>query len=242
MGNLVSNFTSENHNRYITELFDSISARYDLLNRLLSFGIDRRWRTSTITHLQPYNPQFILDMATGTADMAITMAKSFQNSNVIGIDIAPKMIDVGRNKIIKCKLNNRIELQLADGHHLPFENNIFDAATNAFGLRNFANPQLGVNELFRTVKNGGKVIILEFTAVKNNYFRKIYSFYFNHILPFTGRIISKHKTAYSYLPFSIDRFNSTVNPIELLRNAGFIKIEKKILSFGVASIITGVKP
>lgn len=230
------------HKQYIEEIFNQISPRYDLLNHLLSFGIDKNWRSVTVDCLRPNNPQIILDIATGTADLAIMMAKSFKNSNIIGIDIAEKMINVGRNKVSKHKLSSRIDLQLADGHQLPFDNNSFDAITNAFGLRNFADPELGVYELFRTVKNNGKVVILEFTTVNFFFIKWIYSVYFKQILPFIGNIISKHETAYTYLPHSVKLFNSNIDSVELLKRAGFINVEKKPLTFGIASIVSGIKP
>jgi demethylmenaquinone methyltransferase/2-methoxy-6-polyprenyl-1,4-benzoquinol methylase len=225
----------------VEEMFNNISPKYDLLNHLLSANIDKIWRKKAIRKLKPYYPKNILDIATGTGDFAIA-ASGLESTNITGIDISEGMLQVGRRKLEKKNLSDRIKLVKADSENLPFENNTFDAAIVGFGVRNFETLEKGLAEIFRVLKPGGAFIVLEFSKPVKSPFRQIYYFYFMKILPMLGRLISKDSRAYTYLPESVNEFPDGVGFIQVLNKVGFIDSKWYPQTFGIASIYETIKP
>lgn len=224
----------------VAKMFNNISHRYDFLNHFLSLGIDKLWRKKAISLLRPQNPKLILDVATGTGDFAI-QALVLNPDKVIGIDISTGMLDVGRVKIRERKLDSKIELLEGDSEKLPFEENKFDAITVAFGVRNFENLELGLREIKRVLKPGGMLVVLEFSKPRSFPFKQLYNFYFKSILPGVGRMVSADKSAYTYLPASVEAFPDGNDFIQVLQRVGFNKTQCRTLTFGISSIYTGTK-
>ena len=224
----------------IALMFNNISKKYDFLNHFLSLGIDRIWRRKAIGMLKPYEPKEILDIATGTGDLAIS-ALRLKPRKITGIDISEGMLLIGNQKIKKKKLEEIIELKLGDSENLSFEENQFDAAMVAFGVRNFENLQRGLTEILRVLKPGSPFVVLEFSKPRVFPIKQIYSFYFRYILPGIGRAFSKDKSAYKYLPESILSFPEGKYFLGELKTAGFHSAREKRLTFGVASIYFAVK-
>lgn len=212
-------------------MFDGIAHRYDFLNRLLSLRIDVLWRKKVIRLLRPYHPKHILDVATGTGDLAIAL-KELQPENLIGLDLSEQMLQYARVK----KSGNGIQWMKGDSEQLPFKENQFDAVTVAFGVRNFENLELGLKEMYRVLKPGGQLIILEFSKVKIPPFKQLFTFYFRYITPFIGRIFSKSANAYSYLYNSVRVFPEGEEMNVILQQQGFKKTTCHRLSLGIASI------
>lgn len=221
-------------------MFDNISHRYDFLNHLLSLGIDKGWRRKAINCLRPVNPKLLLDVATGTGDFAI-QALALKPDKVIGIDISEGMLDMGRKKIVRLRLENIIELMKGDSENLGFDENKFDAVTVAFGVRNFENLEAGLAEIKRVLKPGGMLVVLEFSRPKRFPFRQVYNFYFKAILPKLGQLISKDRSAYTYLPESVQSFPDGEAFEIILRKVGFKETTCRPLTFGVSSIYTARK-
>ncbi len=224
----------------VARMFDNISHRYDFLNHFLSLGIDKGWRRKAVKLLEPEKPRQILDVATGTGDFAV-QALQLNPEKVTGVDISEGMLDVGRRKIKERKLDHRIELLSGDSENLPFEDNKFDAVTVGFGVRNFENLDRGLQEIYRVLRPGGMVVILEFSRPRRFPFRQIYSFYFKFILPKIGRIVSSDKAAYTYLPESVEAFPDGDDFIHILRQVGFKNTKCRSLTFGISSIYIGTK-
>lgn len=224
----------------VEEMFDSISGRYDFLNRFLSLGIDISWRKKAIKELVALKPKLILDVATGTADFAIE-AKSLNPDKIIGIDLSEGMLSKGRIKVEELKLGKLIQLVKGDSEELPFEDNIFDASTVAFGVRNFEHLQVGLNQIYRVLKPGGKIVVLEFSKPKAFPVKQVYQFYFKYILPMWGKLIAKHETAYEYLPASVQAFPEGTEFLSYLTQSGFTQVKHQPLTFGICSIYTGIK-
>lgn len=224
----------------VAKMFDNISRRYDLLNHLLSMGIDKGWRRKAIRLLEPLKPQAILDVATGTGDFAI-QALTLKPQKITGVDISEGMLAVGRKKIAEKKLEHLIELKSGDSENLPFGENNFDAVTVAFGVRNFENLEKGLAEIYRVIKPGGMVVVLEFSRPRAFPFKQLYSFYFKVILPKIGRFISSDKAAYTYLPESVEAFPDGEDFLHRLNTVGFKNTKCKALTFGISSIYTGLK-
>ena len=224
----------------VEEMFDSIAPNYDFLNRVLSMGIDQGWRKKAINSLKEVNPKQILDVATGTADLAIAALK-LNPDHITGIDISNQMLNVGRDKIKAKNISDKITLTQADSANLPFEDNKFDAITVAFGVRNFEFLQQGINQMYRVTRKGGKLAVLEFSNPKSFPFKQIYNFYFKHILPGWGGSISKSKTAYTYLPESVQHFPEGEQFAAYLKNAGYTQIKIQPLTFGICTLYTAVK-
>lgn len=220
----------------VAEMFDSISRRYDFLNRFLSLGIDINWRKKTVDFLKKTDATSILDVATGTADLAISINKGIPNSQVTGIDISSGMIEVGRQKIYRRKLDSSINLIIGDGENLPFDDNSFDAVTVAFGVRNFEDLEKGLSEMNRVIKPGGCIAILEFSKPEKTPFKQLYFFYFKYILPTLGRWVSRDASAYSYLPASVDAFPYGEKFMSKLSEFSFKNIKSQPLTFGVATL------
>lgn len=224
----------------VEQMFDSIAPRYDLLNRLLSMGIDQSWRKKAIKSLEEVKPQYVLDVATGTADLAIAALK-LNPTHVTGVDISNQMLNVGRVKIADKKLAEKITLLQADSANLPFEDNKFDAITVAFGVRNFEFLQQGINQMYRVTRKGGKLAVLEFSKPKAFPFKQLYNFYFKYILPGWGGLISKSKSAYTYLPESVQHFPEGEQFATYLKNAGYTNIQIQPLTFGICTLYTAIK-
>ncbi|HEY1047500.1 MAG TPA: bifunctional demethylmenaquinone methyltransferase/2-methoxy-6-polyprenyl-1,4-benzoquinol methylase UbiE [Bacteroidia bacterium] len=221
-------------------MFDSISKRYDFLNHFLSLGIDKLWRKKAIAKLKDLQPKLILDMATGTADLALAGLK-LNPDKIIGIDLSEGMLDMGRKKISHLGLSDKIELRKGDSEKILFGDNVFDACTVGFGVRNFENLDAGLSEIYRVLKPGAMLVVLEFSKPRVFPVKQIYNFYFNAILPFWGRYISRNNSAYSYLPESVRHFPDGNQFIGHLEKAGFKNNGQKSLSFGICSIYTGTK-
>lgn len=224
----------------VADMFDNISARYDFLNRFLSLGIDVGWRKKTVRSVAKLKPQSILDVATGTADLAIELTKT-QATEIVGIDISTGMLAVGDVKIKKKNLDHIIRLQTADSENLPFEDNRFDVVTVAFGVRNFENPLKGLQEIRRVLKPGGSLFVLEFSQPQHFPVRQLYFFYFRFILPVWGKIISKDDSAYRYLPDSVRVFPYGKAFLKLMEDAGFGDTSSRQFTFGIASVYQGKK-
>ena len=225
----------------VESMFDSIAWRYDFLNHFLSFGIDRIWRRRAVRIIsQLYQNPEILDVATGTGDLAITAMRT-NPLKITGIDISQKMLEIGKDKIRRKGFSGKIELMHGDSENIPFEDDLFDVSMVAFGVRNFSDPLKGLMEMKRVTRNGGMILVLEFSKPSGFLFRKVYNFYFTKILPFVGKLFSKDKSAYSYLPDSVYKFPDNEKFLELLTKAGFCETRQEKLTGGVASIYTGVK-
>jgi demethylmenaquinone methyltransferase/2-methoxy-6-polyprenyl-1,4-benzoquinol methylase len=227
-------------NGSVRSLFDSIAYRYDLLNHLLSGGIDFYWRRRAVEHLKDLQPKRILDVATGTADFAIA-ALRLKPDEVIGVDIAEEMLSVGRAKLKKNRIDSLITLQTGEAEQLQFDSGCFDAAIVAFGARNFENLEQGLSEMHRVLRSGGKIVVLEFSRPRHFPFRQLYFFYFRHVLPLIGRMVSKSKEAYTYLPDTVMKFPEGEEFVAKLRKAGFEKTSEDRLTFGIATVYTGAK-
>lgn len=224
----------------VAKMFDNISARYDFLNHLLSLGIDKGWRRKVVRFIRSHQPKTILDIATGTGDLAIALSK-IEGTTITGLDISAGMLKVGEEKIIKKGLNDRITMQLGDSENLPFEDNSFDAITVAFGVRNFENLEAGLKEMNRVLKPGGQVAVLEFSQPTSFPFKQIYGFYFRYILPTIGKLVSKDASAYTYLPESVGAFPYGARFLEILGKCGFSDTRGQQVTFGIATIYTGTK-
>lgn len=224
----------------VAEMFDNISPKYDFLNHLLSLGIDKVWRRKAINFIKEDHPKHILDIATGTGDFAIQALK-INPDKVTGVDISVGMLDMGRKKLKKMKLDDRIELLEGDSEGLQFADNTFDAVIVAFGVRNFENLENGLSDMLRVVKKGGKVVVLEFSKPKYFPFKQLYNFYFNSILPKIGRLVSKDSSAYTYLPDSVKSFPDGDNFLNVLKKVGYKETRCKTLTFGISSIYIGTK-
>lgn len=224
----------------VEQMFDSIAGKYDFLNRLLSLRIDVLWRNKVVKLLQAHQPQIILDVATGTADLAITLMK-LKPKKIIGLDLSQNMLNIGQQKIQKQGLQNTIELVKGDGENLPFENDTFDAITVAFGVRNFEHLEPGLKEIYRVLKPGGQFIILEFSKVKTFPLKQFYHLYFSYITPAIGKLFSNNNKAYTYLPNSVKVFPEGEELCVILQQSGFKQTICKPQSFGIASIYQSAK-
>ena len=225
----------------IAAMFDRISPKYDALNHLLSFNIDKVWRRKTAKAVAKSQPKTILDLATGTADLAIALAKCNPQAHIIGMDISEKMLEIGKEKVSKKGLANQIELRLGDAATLPFESNTFDAVTVAFGVRNFENLEHGLSEIQRVLKPNGRAVILEFSMPERFPIKQLYALYFKHLLPAIGKAVSKDGNAYSYLPLSVEQFPKPKVFLRMLAEKGLENGMAKPLSFGIASLYTSTK-
>ena len=224
----------------VAEMFNNISKRYDLLNHVLSLGIDILWRKKAIKMLKPENPQLILDVATGTGDFAIE-ALALNPQKVIGVDISEGMLEMGKKKISKLGLEDKIELKMGDSEKLLFEDNKFDAVIVSFGVRNFEDLEAGLSDMHRVLKPGGTTVIVEFSKPEAFPFKQGYNFYFKSILPLIGKIVSKDNSAYTYLPESVQQFPYGNEFLDILKKVGFKEAKCKPLTFGISSIYIAKK-
>jgi len=228
----------EGKKEQIEEMFDSIAPKYDLLNRVLSVGIDKLWRKRATQLIKETSPSIVLDVATGTADLAIEIAKRTE-AQIVGVDISQKMLDFGQVKIEDKSLANRIVLEKGDSENLKYEDQKFDAATVSFGVRNFENLERGLSEISRVLRKDGKLVVLEFSRPRAFPMKQIFNFYFKNILPRIGKTISKNDAAYEYLPESVRQFPEGEDFLEILGNSGFRNVGQERLTFGIATIYTG---
>ncbi len=224
----------------VATMFNNISKRYDLLNHLMSLGIDVYWRKKGIKMLMAEKPKKILDIATGTGDFAIE-ALSPNPDKVIGVDISEGMLEVGRKKIKRLKLEDKITLEMGDSEKLLYDDNIFDAVIVSFGVRNFENLEKGLGDMLRVLKPGGTAVIIELSKPRIFPLKQIFNLYFKYLLPLIGRVISKDKAAYTYLPASVQSFPDGNDFLEILGKVGFKKTSCKPLTFGISTIYLGKK-
>ena len=225
----------------IAAMFDRISPKYDRLNHLLSLNIDKVWRRKTAKALAKQHPTSILDLATGTADLAIAIAKHNPQAHIIGMDISEKMLDIGKEKVKKLGFENQIDLRLGDAASLPFDDNSFDAVTVAFGVRNFENRDKGLSEIQRVLKPNGQAFILEFSMPEKFPMKQLYRLYFKHILPTIGRHVSQDPSAYTYLPQSVEAFPKPDDFLRILGDNGLKNGSARRFSFGIATLYTACK-
>ncbi len=224
----------------VAEMFDNIAPKYDFLNHFLSFGIDKIWRKKAIKMVVNHQPEYVLDVATGTADFALECLKTGA-SHIVGVDISEEMLNVGRTKIQKLGAGDRVVLQSGDAENLAFADSYFDAVTVAFGVRNFENLTQGIGEIYRVLKPGGMICVLEFSKPTVFPVKQFYSFYSYFILPFLGRLFSKDNSAYRYLPESVEQFPDGENFLEVLSKIGFTQTRQHRQTFGIATIYIGFR-
>lgn len=224
----------------VAKMFDTISGNYDNLNRVISFGIDVKWRKKVLQLVAKTNPENVLDIATGTGDLAILMVQTGAKK-IIGLDISEGMLEIGKSKIEEKKLSQTIEMVLGDSENIPFEDNFFDAITVAFGVRNFEHLETGLSEILRVLKPGGIFVVLETSVPEKTPYKQGYNFYSKNILPLIGKLFSKDNVAYGYLSESAASFPYGEAFNNILKKTGFINVEALPQTFGVATIYSASK-
>ncbi len=225
----------------VANMFDNISENYDGLNRVITFGIDVKWRKKVVEIIKATNPKNILDIATGTGDLAIMQSKAIPKAKVVGLDISSGMLEVGKQKISSLKLDDKIEMVLGDSENIPYEDNFFDAITVSYGVRNFENLNKGLTEIKRVLKPGGTFVVLETSVPTKFPFKQGYQFHSKIILPLVGKLFSKDKTAYSYLSESANSFPYGQAFNNILKNNGFNNVQDIPVTFGVSTIYKATK-
>jgi demethylmenaquinone methyltransferase/2-methoxy-6-polyprenyl-1,4-benzoquinol methylase len=242
MGTTVKPYNAGGKKEEVEQMFDNIAHSYDFLNHAFSFGIDILWRKRAIKILKKENPKLVLDVATGTADFALEAVRMDLNADqIIGVDISEGMLEVGRRKIAERGWNEKVQLKRGDSENLPFDTSSFDAYTVAFGVRNFENLEKGLAEMNRVLKPGALGIVLEFSKPKKFPVKQLFSFYFKFIMPVIGKLISKDKRAYEYLPESVQAFPSGIDFENIMKKTGYVDTKVIPLSGGIASIYLGRK-
>ncbi|MBT8401840.1 MAG: bifunctional demethylmenaquinone methyltransferase/2-methoxy-6-polyprenyl-1,4-benzoquinol methylase UbiE [Rhodothermia bacterium] len=232
---------AEGKKQHVEQMFDSIAPRYDLLNRVLSLGIDQSWRRKMVRTVgrRCASPRHILDIATGTADVAIQLLR-LRPEKIVGVDISEEMLALGRAKVAREGATGIVSLQAGDAEELDFPDSHFDAITAAFGVRNFENLSAGLREMRRVLRPGGVAVILEFSSPEHTPMKQLYSFYSRHVLPRVGRLVSRDDGAYDYLPQSAAAFPYGERMVGIVREAGFADVEYRPLTFGIATIYSAV--
>jgi len=225
----------------VTTMFDNIASKYDFLNGVLTLGIDKSWRRKAVSELNATDHQRILDVATGTADIAIEINKQLSPQEIIGLDISPEMINYGNKKVAKKEFGKTISLEVGDSENMRFEDGYFDATIVSFGVRNFGNLEKGLSEMYRVTRPGGKIVILEFSKPTTFPFKQGYNTYFKYILPNIGKMTSKDPKAYKYLYESVQAFPDYDNFADILRKVGFRSVVWNPQSLGICTIYTGSK-
>ena len=232
---------NETKSEMVREMFNDIAPTYDKLNHILSLDIDRLWRRNVVRILRRKGVKQVLDMATGTGDLAIAIARNIEGSQIFAADFSREMLAVAHKKVEALGLSEQISLHECDAENISLPDDAVDVATVAFGVRNFERQQKALTEIKRTIKPGGHLVVLEFSNPKCAFVRFIYRLYSHYILPAIGKVISKHNSAYKYLPESIDQFPAPETFIEMLREVGFDNIERHSQSFGIAQIYVAHK-
>lgn len=225
----------------VRDMFDDIAPAYDAMNRVMTFGLDCLWRRRCVKLAATSKPGRILDLATGTGDLAAALAKALPNARITGVDLSEGMIDIGRRKLVAKKLENRVDLQVADALRLPFPDNTFDVITIAFGVRNFERLERGYKEMLRVLRPGGKVVVLELTTPRSPFVKFFYNIYAGRLIPFIGRLVSRNNRAYQYLPESIEAVPARRTMTAMMEDIGFSNPRFRCLSLGVAAIYEGEK-
>ena len=233
--------STDEKGKVVEEMFDNIASTYDTLNHRLSWNIDKSWRKKAIRRLAPFSPKTILDIATGTGDFAIMSAKMLLPKTLIGADISDKMMEIGRQKVKEEGLDGIISFQKEDCLNLTFPSNTFDAVTAAFGIRNFQDLEKGLGEMYRVLKKGGHLCIIELTTPISFPMKQLFKIYSKVVLPFYGRLISKDSSAYDYLNKTIAAFPQGETMMKILRKAGFAKTSFKRLTFGICTMYIAEK-
>lgn len=233
--------TESSKKEQVAEMFNNISGTYDFLNHFLSLGIDILWRRKAIKELKEIQPKIMLDVATGTGDFAFESIAILHPEKIIGVDISEGMLAIADKKIKERKLSDVFSVQLGDSEGLKFEDNTFDAITVAFGVRNYENLEKGLSDMLRVLKPNGKIVILEFSKPRNFPIKQGYNFYFKYITPFFGRLFSKDKHAYTYLPESVAAFPDGLTFTALMEKVGYKNTKHRPLTFGISAIYTGIK-
>ncbi len=243
MSNTIKPYSTSDQSKkeQVTKMFDTISKEYDGINRIMTFGIDIKWRKRVVAIIAKNNPKKILDIASGTGDLAIMTAKKTDAEEIIGIDISKGMLEIGEQKIKKANLSNRIKMQVADSENLPFETNYFDAICVAFGVRNFENLDVGIKEIHRVLKPNGVFVVLETSVPSLPIVKQLYLLHSNFLLPLFGKLFSKDPKAYSYLSESAKNFPYGKEFNNILEKNGFKEVQNKPQTLGVASIYIGKK-
>lgn len=226
----------------VKQMFGDIAPTYDRLNHVLSFNIDRLWRRRVVRIVRRTGAKRILDLATGTGDLAIAMTRRIRGCTVCGADLSPEMLEEARRKIVRRGLDERITLMECDAEHIELQAGSVDAATIAFGIRNFEHPERGLSELFRTIKSGGHLVILEFSNPRNGFVGWLYRFYSHRLLPVIGGAVSHNRAAYEYLPDSVDKFPAPEEFVRMLESAGFADVRRRSQSLGIAQIYIARRP
>lgn len=226
----------------VRDMFDAIAPAYDTMNRMMTLGIDRRWRHRCVDIVAGGAPRAVLDLATGTGDLAIALATAIPGATVTGADLSESMLEIGRKKVAGYGLDDRVGLVAADALDLPFDDNSFDAITIAFGVRNFEDLETGYAGMYRALRPGGRLVVLELTPPASPLVRPFYNFYTRCIIPAVGRVMSHDSNAYTYLPRSIAAVPARDDMLAIMRRAGFDDARYKSLTLGVATIYIAVKP
>lgn len=233
--------TTESKKAQVRSMFDRIAPHYDRLNHLLSGNVDRLWRRRVVKTVRKSAPAEILDVATGTGDLAIDLAQGIPAAHIRAVDLSERMLDKARTKVAARRLDDRIALAVEDAEHLSLPDRYVDTVTAAFGVRNFGDLEAGLSEMHRVLKPQGTAVILEFSRPKNRLFRWLFESYFHRLLPCIGGAISHDRSAYTYLPASVTAFPEPDRFLHLLEGAGFRNCRKQSLTFGIAHIYTGIK-
>ncbi|GAB4145996.1 MAG: bifunctional demethylmenaquinone methyltransferase/2-methoxy-6-polyprenyl-1,4-benzoquinol methylase UbiE [Bacteroidia bacterium] len=242
MSSVVTPYNKETGKKeQVAEMFDNIAHRYDFLNQILSAGIHKKWRKKSVAFLKPLQPKVLLDVATGTGDFAIEAHRQLNPDKITGVDISEGMMKFGREKLKQLHLDHKIELRHGDSENLPFEANTFDGITVGFGVRNFENLEKGMSGMYRVLKPGGMLVVLEFSKPTAFPVKQLYQFYFRFILPVIGKLFSKDNRAYTYLPESVQAFPDGEKFLDVMRKTGYREVSRQPLTFGIASIYTGRK-
>lgn len=226
----------------VRDMFDNIAPAYDFMNRAMTFGIDRLWRRKAVKMLANGPHNTILDVATGTGDLAILMAQRTDAKKIHGIDLSHNMIEAGQHKVKNAGLESRIEFSVADCLNMPFSDCTFHAVTVAYGVRNFEDLLRGYTEMYRVLRHEGRLTVIELSTPSSPFIRPLYRFYTRHVIPWIGRLVSKDVRAYSYLPESIAAVPQGLEMTRIMRQAGFTDTSFRRLTFGTCTIYTGIKP
>lgn len=233
--------TEQTKKEEVREMFDRIAPTYDMLNHTLSLNIDRLWRRRVVRLVRRFAPRRILDVATGTGDLAIAMARRIRGTQVLGVDLSEGMLDIARRKVAEAGLDGRVVLDTGDAERLSVSDSAVDVATVAFGVRNFGDLDAGLRDIARTLREGGRIVILEFSTPRNPLARTFYGFWNRRVLPRVGGMVSRDRKAYEYLPESIGEFPAPERFLEMMSRAGFRNCKARSQSFGIAHIYVGEK-